>query len=902
MLLIGPPRSGKTTRLLNDLERAVRAHRSDEVQLLVPTASMKHHLLNLLARRGLMVPARLVLTMSELVRDSTPEVREADGAVADRLLRIAIETSGGDQLGPRSGSVGLRNRIAAVMSEFWAAGGDSYQVESAIRTRQQRIFLNVFLAFEESLRQAGLVHHNQRIAMAAARIHEEGLGTVRSVYVDGFDRFTKQQEALLGALAEQAEEIVVAMPDGLPRYPLDGSEVDLLPERPEDRIVTETVQAATPRAEVLEIARRIIGGGRPLRDHGIILRSPEQYAHLIREVFDALRIPYRFRGVRQLADHGVTRHFVRWLRVIEHQFPAADAIEAIASPLTPAGSQGEVDGYDFEVRRRLPGSGLEFLRQAAMRYGGPKRFLGGLSSAANLHKRRFGAKRWAGESLNLLKQLQAPPALAGETSFRRTSEQREAIQARKALRRAIEAAAELPDLRKRRALSLGDFVDGLEDVLRFASLREPGQPEGVVHVLPVLEARQWSLPVAFVCGVAEGWFPRRVSEDALFDDEDRRQMRGRGIELRTSSDRASEERYLYRVATTRATDRLVLSYPAHDVMGRPLMRSPLLASAPAESECPWIAAGDGETATTPVVRQALPSQLHTLVAECNEGFSVSGIANFRQCPFLYFGGNTLGLRGRPSPPEHRLNGAELGRIVHAALLRWHREKRSIGATLDATFRAALEHLHLPESFRTERLRLALRADLVRFAQEQGASMGIPERGRAFFENERVYRIEELASRPVVRCRIDRYDMDDSQRCYVTDYKYARPGRVRQMLREHLQGEQLQLMLYLAALQQQLHCEPSGMALLGLRGETSLEGVAIDGAGGLNALTEPEMRRLLDIARSEAAQAVGQILDGSIAVRPRDTGYCGRLCEFGSVCRVGWPSSTVPGTAHEDPVS
>ena len=178
-------------------------------------------------------------------------------------------------------------------------------------------------------------------------------------------------------------------------------------------------------------------------------------------------------------------------------------------------------------------------------------------------------------------------------------------------------------------------------------------------------------------------------------------------------------------------------------------------------------------------------------------------------------------------------------------------------------------------------------------------MGVPAGGRAYFENDREYRIEELASRPIVRCRIDRYDMDDLQRCYVTDYKYARPTRVREMLQQHLKGEQLQLMLYLAALEQQLQCEPSGMALLGLRGGTSIEGVAIDGAGGLKALTEAELRRLLDIARAEAAEAVGQILGGSIAVQPRDTGYCGRLCEFGSVCRVNWPNSAGPERTLED---
>ena len=899
MLLIGPPRCGKTTRVLQLLARAVRADRGDEVQLLVPTASMKHHLLNLLARRDLMVPSRLVLTMAELVREITPEAREADGAVADRLLRGAIDAAAGENLGRRSGSAGLRNRIAAVTGEFWAAGADSFQVEAIIRTRQQRAFLEVLLAYEQALRKANLVHHNQRIALAAARIRQEGLGPVRSVYLDGFDRFTKQQEELLEALAEQAEEIVVTMPDGLARYPLRRSKVESLPPREDCDAVVESVQAASPRAEIVEIARRILASERPVRDHIIILRSPEHYVDLIREVFEALRIPYRYWGVRKLADHGVVRHFVNWLRVIEQQFPAAGAIEAIGSPLTPAGSEGEVDAYDFEVRERLPGSGLEFLRRAAAHHHGTLRFLNALRTAEDLCKKRFGAERWKSECLGLLERLQALPPLAPETTFRRTTEWREAIQARRALRRAIEDAAKLAEIQGRRLLSLDEFADALDDVLRFATLREPGQPDDVVHVLPVLESRQWSRPVAFVCGLAEGWFPRRFPEDSLFDDEDRRQLRGRGIDLRTTADRAREERYLFRVATTRATERLVLSYPVHDGAGKPIMRSQMLESSSEASVCARVALGDREAPAAPVARPALPAELHALVAECNEGFSVSGITNFRQCPFLYFGGHTLGLQARPRPPELRLDGAALGRIVHRALLLWHRERRSIGAILDESFRAALQDLHLPESFRTERLRLALRADLVRFAREQGAAMGLPEGGRTYFENDREYRIEELASRPIVRCRIDRYDMDDLQRCYVTDYKYARPGRVREMLRQHLKGEQLQLMLYLAALEQQLQCEPSGMALLGLRGGTSREGVAIDGAGGLQALTNADMKRLLDIARAEAAEAVGQILGGSIAVQPRDTGYCGRLCEFGSVCRVNWPNSADPESARED---
>ena len=892
MLLIGPPCSGKTTRVLRALETAIRADRSDEVLLLVPTASMKHHLLNLLARRTLMVPSRLVSTMSELVRDFTPGVAEVGGAVADRMLRAVIERVAPGQMPSRSGLPGLRNQIATLIGEFWAAGSDGFQIAAAMRTRQQRAFLDVFLEYEERLRHEGLVHRNQRIAQAAARIRVEGLEAVRSVYLDGFDRFTKPQETLLDALEEQAEEILVAMPADLPRYPLQRHKVKLLPELSRDGPVVETVQAQSPRAEVLEIARRILASDRPLREHGIVLRSSDQYEHLIREVFETLAIPVRLWDRGRLSDHGVARHFVNWLRIVERQFPAERTIEALASPLTPAGDDDEVDAYDFEARRRLPNEGLDFLRTAAREHPGPKRFLEGLTPYNTWHRKRLDVERWTQECLRLLGQVQSLPVpfQADGVSFRRSIDWREATQAHRALRTALAETAKLPEFRDGGLLSLAEFTDALEDVLRFTSLIRPGQPREVVHILPILEARQWALPVVFVCGLVDGWFPRHFSEDTVFDDEDRRRLRGRGIELRTTSERAREERFLYRVASTRATAQLILSYPIHDSAGKPVMRSSYLDSAPAPREAGWTALGDIRKSAPALAREALPTDLRAVVAKCNRRFSVSGISNFRQCPYLYFSGNTMRLRGRPPPPERRLDGAAIGSIVHTALLRWNQDKRPIGTILDEAFRVALNNLYLPVSFRTEQLRLALRADLVRFAQDQGASMGVYEGNRAYFEDDREYRIEELDSQPVVRCRIDRYDMDEFQRCFVTDYKYARPDRVRAILKQHLMGEQLQLMLYLAALEQDARYAPAGMLLCGLRGETSYAGVSVDGAGGLDALTADEMRQLLDTARSEAARAVGGILQGAIAVRPRDRAFCKRICEFGSVCRVDWAAA------------
>ena len=888
MLLIGPPGSGKTAYILRALETAIRAGRSNEVQLLVPTASMRNHLLNQLARRGLMVPARVVSTMSELVRGLTPDVREAGGVVEDRLLREAVEASGQPGMESRAGSARLRSRISDLMREFWAAGADSYQVEPAARTRQQRGFVGVFREFESGLEREGFAHANQRIAQAAARIREQGLGAVRTVYVDGFDIFTKQQEELLGALDEQSEEFVVAMPEGLPHYP-SGKPEPLPPPPGDAALKPELVQAPSPRAEVMEIARRILASDRPLHEHAIIVRSLEHYAGLIREVFEALRIPHRFWSRDSLADHGVTRHFLEWLRVIESRFPAERAIEAICSPLSPVGADPSIDKFDFAVRDALPGEGLEFLANSASEFPPISQFLQGLAPCRDWHRRRVGAKRWQADCLELLNRVQQLRPPVGTESFLRTCDWRVAIRARQALARALEETAGLPEFAGRRRPALRSFADALEDVLRNTALAVPDQRFDVVHVLPITESRQWSIPVAFVCGLAEGWFPRSFAQDIFFDDEDRIQLRGRGIDLRTSSDRSQAERRLFAVASSRATQRLVLSYPLRASDGQPLARSSLIEDSAAEvCRSSRLRMGSPVPAGPSDPAASLPRALLRAVAERNPQFSVSGIGDFRQCPYRFFSATTLRLRGRPPLPGKRLDAQALGTIVHAAVDRWNRDGGQIGEILDRAFSAKLGELRLDETFRTERYRLALRADLQRFADsDQTIQMALPEGMQSRFEEAAEFRIRSLGSEPVVKCRIDRYDVDPNLRCLVTDYKYARPNRVKELLKQHLEGEELQMLLYLAALEQQLSFEPTGMVLCGLRGETSFAGAAINGERGLQPITQDAMRSLLDTARAEAAEAVGEVLEGGIAVRPRDRDFCGRFCEFGSVCRVEW---------------
>lgn len=896
MLLLGPPGSGKTSFVAEALEKAVRLRRGDEVLLIVPTASMKHHLLAVLARRGLLVPGSLATTMTEFVRAATPGLRPTTPAVEDRLLRLAIERTAPPALGPTPGAAGLRRRIATLAGEFWAAGADNLQLEAAVRGSRQRAFLEVFREFEESISAQGLVHPNQRIARAAAAIRREGLGPVRKVYIDGFERFTRQQEELLEALAEQAEEIVVAMPDGLARYPLARSPVRLLPARPSSAAAADILRAASPRGEVLEIARRILAGGRPFSEHGVVLRSPEVYVPLVQEIFETLHIPFRVWIKPALVDHGVARHFLLWLQAAADGFPAGRTVEAIASPLSPVGRTAQADAFDFAVRERLPGEGLAFLLRSAQPFGGIRGFLETLRPWEGLGRTRFGAKRWARTCLDLLDAVQRLPVPVDGSSFRRACDWRAALRAQRTLRQAVTDAASLPEFEGRKRVGLAAFRDALEDILRATPLDVPDNRQDVVHVLPVLEARQWSLPTVFVCGLAEGWFPRHFAQDPLFDDQDRQLLRSRGIDLRTAADRAADERMLFRIARTRATERMLLSFPLNDALGKPLLPSPLLENASEALAPPVCRLGEREDSDAPHPAADLPGALLEAVRACNPAFSASGIADYRQCPYLYYARHTLGLRGRPAAPDRRLDSAQVGTIVHAALQLWNKGRQPIADILNSVFTETIRRRNIPEGFRAEQLRRALLADLERFAQVQ------PDLAQAFqgqqthFESERQYRCGPGPSSPPVRCRIDRYDIDESGRCFVTDYKYARPARVRAMLGELRDGENLQLLIYLAALEQELGSEPAGMALCGLREETTLEGLATVPSGRLAPVGTDDLRALLEAAKSKTAEAARGVLQGSIAVAPRDSGYCSRTCEYGAVCRVRWGASAQPHDA------
>lgn len=108
-------------------------------------------------------------------------------------------------------------------------------------------------------------------------------------------------------------------------------------------------------------------------------------------------------------------------------------------------------------------------------------------------------------------------------------------------------------------VSLAEVYRVLEERLRFLRRDSAARRYGCVFAGNCEDARGRTFRVVFVPGLAEGIFPRRVTEDPLLLDPYRATLR-----LATSDHTVERERLLLHIAAA-AGDRLVVSYPRMDV-------------------------------------------------------------------------------------------------------------------------------------------------------------------------------------------------------------------------------------------------------------------------------------------------------------------------------------------------
>ncbi len=382
---------------------------------------------------------------------------------------------------------------------------------------------------------------------------------------------------------------------------------------PSDESVT-IVRAANPRSEAEQAARMIRSmlerePAMALDRIGIVARDFDAYAGYLENAFQRYRIPLALQSKKPLRVSIPARVLLGLLRVPLDGY-RCDALLAVCdAPLIDAGLArfrsipldiGYIDRatkpfYECveNYRRRLTESVVrQGTEEQARHTGRLDHFQAGAEAWLNLLEAfaTFEITATIHEHLEnlrtLLERLRFDP-LSGSLID-------STAKAAGALWRMLdEVAAAAAQIMPGRGISLREFVEVLEIGLASTDIEIEKTDSGAVHGLPVMDARGLDFDVIFILGLSDGKFPLYHPEDPLIPDRTirdlnralREQIRRRlgakapdapGPILRSSSDRNSEEPFLFFLALSMPTRAVVLSRPIEDAGGKPLARSPFL--------------------------------------------------------------------------------------------------------------------------------------------------------------------------------------------------------------------------------------------------------------------------------------------------------------------------------------
>jgi ATP-dependent helicase/DNAse subunit B len=862
LLLTGPAGSGKTSRVLERFREALR-RRDSGVRLLTPTATMAQHLQNQVARGGFVFRPGLIQTLSRFVDSFAADLPQ----VSEPLFYLIVEEAASRVNRPEFARVvrlpGFCAALARTMEEFSSAGCDAERLAQSM-SRQGGLaplgeaFLAVYREVDGELGGRGLAMRSQRLAHAARQIAREGIAAIHTIWLDGFYALPDPELAVVGAICRHAD-VTIALPATGITEPT--RERLLAPGFTEE---TCTWVATAPRMDVCvapsiereadEIARRILeqaGAGRPFRDMGVIVRSPEIYEPILRATLDRFGIPARFYFDADLLNHALARYLKGIVDALLGGWDHAETLAAIR--LAPGIA---CDEFDFAVRERIPGQGLAALQDLAA--GAQPEVLGLLQSFEKLEAwrtRSIAPFEWAAR-LKGLRELFAPrQPVPG--SYETAAIARGQVAVLELFDGAMNEAAEALG---GRPVELSDFWPKAKSALRLTPLRVEDGRRNVVHVLGAHEARQWRLPVVFVCGLVEKQFPKFHTPDPFFPEAARAQLKRAGVRLRTAADFEAEERFLFESAITRATELLTLSYPQSDARGQQNLPS-LFLDGVAAAESPWKSVLPQpvrqEGAARPPAVIASPDLLEHLALR-HQAFRPTALESYLQCPFQFFGRYTLHLRAAPARPEKRLDFLTQGIIVHAVLAELHSGSGTLEDTFDAVFARIREERSVPSGYRTEACRERMLAD-VRALVADPAWLSS---GEIRTEQKFQYKLGDDVE---IRGRIDRIDVTPDG-ADVIDYKYSAAQNIKNLGTD--QNLHLQPQLYLLALDRFFGLRPAGMSYWGFKG-------GIQRTPRIQFDPAQTIETVLRIA--------GEIRAGRVEPSPADPEKC-RFCELRDVCR------------------
>ncbi len=840
-------------------------------RIIVPTATLEHHLRNHFAREGLVFRPNVISTLSHLVDEIVPDIPQISEAGLHLLVEESVARCGRSEFARVADKPGFHASLARTLQDLDTAGCNADRFARHLPAAPfSEALLAVWRDVESEMRRRGLNTRGRRLQLAAERVTKAGLPGVSNVQFEGFAQLSDPELLLVNAIsANVAQALVPAvsalMPtllfrETLPHQARVGKSADTAGTSACARLLV----ADNIEREADEIARRILlesERGVPFREAGIVIRNRKAYEPVLRATLERFGIPARFYFDSPLLDHPVTR-FITGL--VDSKLSGWEHEQTLAAlKLAPStGISSAMDRLDIAVREQLPNRGIGKLLA--------------LAQSDEILTKLLEASSAGVRDCPIPRDLFRPGKIKDEVPWSTVAIYRSQAAAVKAFEQTIEecsawcAASDRP-------VPFTEYWRTLKTILRLTPLRVADQRRNVVHVLSAYEARQWDLPVLFVCGLIESEFPRRHPQNTFLPDIAIEDLQKAGIRLRTSADRNAEETFLFDSGIARASASLYLSYPRVDGRGEPYVPSAFINGVQnrvqsVEQQCRRVrpAPLSAPEKWKPASALVQPELLRIF----NEGhtkFSATALESYLQCPFQFFATKTLRLREFPRRPEDRLDFLIRGNIVHKTLAEWFVKQPPLGPLFDRIFGEACIENHVSMGYRTEMWRHRLLQDLQRFC-----AMDTWPRG-AVVETEKQFQFD-LDENIAIKGRIDRLEYLPDGSAVVIDYKYSKAVNARKLIED---ATKLQAPIYLLAIERALGLKPAAMVYYSLRDDLKIYGRGT--VPGLRTVLEPLTRAWLDEAELRIVESVRQLRAGRIVPAPASMEPC-RYCDVRDVCR------------------
>jgi ATP-dependent helicase/DNAse subunit B len=661
----------------------------------------------------------------------------------------------------------------------------------------------------------------------------------------------------------------------------------------------ERAEAELVAAHVLERLR----AGVPAGEIAVVVRSVQASGALFEQVFAAYGVPLACTRSVPLAHTPLGRGLLALARCgVAGEDPGAD--ELLRYLRTPGllARPELADVLEAQIRRtgiRTATGAVEAAAELGLRLGE----LGSVQSAADpvaelaRHARRLFAapRRHAAATLDPAEELDA-----------------------RALATVLGALDELAEL--------GDAIELPELIEAVAVLEVPARPartDASVLLAEPAAIRARRFRAVFVCGLQDGAFPRPPAPEPFLSDERRWELAlASGLRLRPREDAVASERYLFYACASRATETLILSYRSSDEEGNPAPRSPFVSDvadlmhdgweerrerrllgdvtwpatcAPTAREQLRARAADGPRAPAPALPPlgavALTRMRHSEIV------SAGALESYAACPVKWLVEREL----NPGRLEPEPDAIVRGNRIHAALERTL-ARLDGPVTKDTVDRAqAILSDVLAEQPAglalgrgdAERAAVAreIEADLRRYLEEEARSgWGWSPREvelRFGFTDERPPL--ELAGGLRVRGAVDRVDVDDAgRRAIVRDYKSGRVNPGWAVARWRVDGN-LQVALYMLAVEQLLGLEPVAGLYQPLGGDDLRPRGLVSREAPLPTWVLENDRRDPDDVVAELADAAERAVAIAARLRsgglePRPATCSGLGCLYPGICR------------------